>query len=220
MVNDIKNRNTRRCWICGKNPANSGEHSIKNSTLKALFGKGTQKLVKKTGLGKTPIQSTNSKHLKYKVICEECNNNFTSNYDKAYDKLIYYINNNIDSLNKKSCIVLSNVFENSNGIQDCYRYFVKHFGCALYNEGIELPTDIVDCINKKIFPCKLGLKLILHSNCLEHGGNLRSHQQAGVENIEIFENYVNKVFVFGIHIGSLQILMFHNENNNDPELWY
>ena len=150
-----ENYDKKLCWICNRNLANTGEHSIKNSVLKFLFGRGAQRLVKKKKSKKIHIQSTNSKHLKYDVICEDCNTNFTSSYDRAHDKLFFYIVNNIDSIIKKPSIDLTKVFKNKEEIKDCYRYFVKVFGCGLYSGKIKLPSDIVACIRKKLSQANL-----------------------------------------------------------------
>ena len=88
------------CWICG-NIADSGEHRIKQSDMKILFGSNIKnELLLFTDEDKViPLQSQNSKLLKTKVLCKKCNNTETQPYDKAYEKFIQYI-----ALNKEEII--------------------------------------------------------------------------------------------------------------------
>jgi hypothetical protein len=74
-----------KCWICGSE-ANSGEHVIKASDLKDVFGNITQKnpIYTHTRLRKNqPIRGIKSDTLKYSArICARCNNELTQPHDR------------------------------------------------------------------------------------------------------------------------------------------
>jgi len=143
----MNDTNTRKCWICDTDPADSGEHIIKASTLKLVMGKDYKKFYK-TGANEknTIVQSIKSNHLKFKKsICKTCNNASTSSYDRAHDTLIHYIITNISTLNPNQSIQISDVFSDNNSVKNCYRYFVKIFGCALCDIGAEIPNDLIQC---------------------------------------------------------------------------
>jgi hypothetical protein len=83
-----------KCWICGAE-ATSGEHLLKESTLKELFGEvSQQKLLYHSSARKKNkhLQSTNSELVKLRVLCAQCNSSRTQQSDLAWDTFIAYLN--------------------------------------------------------------------------------------------------------------------------------
>lgn len=79
-----------QCWICGKD-ADSGEHLIKASDLKMIFGKVRQDkpLYMHTNAQRNiRVAGLQSNKLKYeKVMCRDCNSGRTQASDKAWELL-------------------------------------------------------------------------------------------------------------------------------------
>lgn len=133
------------CWICGE-VANSGEHLIKASDLKSLFGSVTQKkpLFFHTNDSKNiPIGSIKSDRFKSNtLICADCNNNKTSRYDYAWQKLSEQLRtyplHKRGPLNIRTVRVFgNNVYKNAVNV---HLYFVKLFGCRIIEDSIPIDT--------------------------------------------------------------------------------
>lgn len=133
-----------KCWICGAEET-TGEHLLKESTLKELFGEVSQKklLYHSSARKKNkPLQSTNSKLLKLSVLCGQCNSSRTQQSDLAWDAFMAYLNKNESSLNTGTVIRLSRVFgyQAREKMLNLHLYFVKLFGCVAAEKSI--PVDI------------------------------------------------------------------------------
>lgn len=158
-----------KCWICGK-PADSGEHSIKKSNFKTLFGttgpyKNENELCLVRDGKLIPIQSANSKHLKFNVLCKYCNNTRTQPFDKAYEKFIKYVEDHQEEILKIRFIDFSSVYgENfEEGQRNLYyKYLVKSFASRLARFGHPIPQDMIDLLDKDYF--KTGLRITFAIN--------------------------------------------------------
>lgn len=132
-----------KCWICGQ-PANSGEHRIKRSDLKAIFGKPTQK---------SPIFVHNQKATNFKVggldsnalklparLCAHCNNARTQPHDLAWERLSAFVRQADPSVG--SYLRADRVWSGHSRARMCavQLYFTKLFGCLIV-EG-EIPIDL------------------------------------------------------------------------------
>jgi hypothetical protein len=132
-----------RCWICGE-PADSGEHMIKASDLRALFANVTQK---------TPIYFHNSERrnqavggiksdkLKYRSrVCSKCNNERTQPHDRAWEQLSGYLRSRQPPLQKGTRVRLNRVFPGTakRSMLGVHLYFVKLFGCLIAEHSIPL----------------------------------------------------------------------------------
>ena len=134
-----------KCWICGAEGV-TGEHLVKASDIRDYFGKVTQKNPIYTHTKEKrniPVCSVNSKQFKSAaLICRNCNNALTQPYDRAWERLSYYIRDNWGKISKDHQIDLKKVFpgiSNKSSI-DVHLYFVKLFGCRIIEN--EVPIDI------------------------------------------------------------------------------
>lgn len=134
-----------KCWICG-DEANSGEHLIKASDLKSLFGHVTQNKpiyfhtsAKRNQL----IRGIKSDKLKYRArICSRCNNERTQQHDRAWEMLSEYLRSRTPPIQKGTVIRLDKVFPGAvqRSMLNLHLFFLKLFGCLIAEYSI--PLDI------------------------------------------------------------------------------
>jgi hypothetical protein len=133
------------CWICGED-GKTGEHLVKASDLKFLFGNITQmKPIYFFKSNKSPrrLQSINTNFVKSKAkICAQCNGAKTQPFDKDWQTLSEYIQKNYAQLRSNKNIKLKNVFPGrvAEAMLNVHLYFCKLFGCRATSE--EIPIDI------------------------------------------------------------------------------
>lgn len=130
------------CWICGSE-ATTGEHLLKDSTLRDLFGEVTQQkhLYHSSARRKNRrMQSTNSKLVKLHVLCARCNSSVTQPFDVAWDTFWKYLRENQSSLKTGSVVRLSRVFGYNarSKLLNLHLYAVKLFGCVAAESSIPL----------------------------------------------------------------------------------
>jgi hypothetical protein len=136
-----------KCWICGAD-ADSREHLIKASDLKAVFGPGiTQKapfFLHNDRARNQAVGSIKSKALKYTpVICSYCNNERTQPHDRAWEKLSEYLCTRQPPIQRGSSIRLSRVFPGSVHLSmlRVHLFFLKQFGCLISEHQIPLALE-------------------------------------------------------------------------------
>ena len=133
------------CWICG-DEAKTGEHLIKASDLRSVFGPVAQKnpVYFHTALRRNqPIGGIKSDSLKSNaLICARCNNQRTQPYDLAWERLSTFLRNRKPAIRSGDWISLQRVFPGT--IQESmlrvHLFFVKLFGCAIVEHKV--PIDI------------------------------------------------------------------------------
>ena len=132
------------CWICGR-PANSDEHLLKASDLRACFGIVSQdrplyfhsavvRNVRKRSVRDTAFKSKAQ-------LCADCNNAKSQPYDKAWERLSAELRAR-RSIQAGQLIKLNKVFKRPvrDAMLDVHLYFVKLFGCRIVEHGI--PIDV------------------------------------------------------------------------------
>lgn len=135
------------CWICGGN-ANSGEHLIKASDLKSLYGHVTQNnpIYVHTSLKRNqPIPGIRSDKLKYRSrICSRCNNERTQPHDRAWEKLSNYLRNRRPPIQGGTLIRLAKVFPGAvqRSMLGVHLFFLKQFGCLIAENSIPLDISV------------------------------------------------------------------------------
>lgn len=135
-----------KCWICGSE-ANSGEHLIKASDLKSVFGHVTQKsplFFHSDHRRNRPIAGIKSNKLKYKArLCTSCNNVLTQPHDIAWEKLSKYLRNRQPHIKPKMLIRLNRTFPGSvsKSMLAVHLYFLKLFGCLITENDIPINID-------------------------------------------------------------------------------
>jgi hypothetical protein len=167
--------NQTYCWIC-KKAADSAEHRIKKSDLVTLHGSGAYKgentLLMFRGEQEIPIQGPNSKVVKYKkILCANCNNNFSQPFDKSYELFVDYILNNEDLVIKRRFVDFRDVYGDEFEVGQCnlYKYFVKSFGCRLANDDHPVPEDLPVLLSKRRFRTKLRITFSVDEEYLDFG---------------------------------------------------
>jgi hypothetical protein len=133
-----------KCWICG-NEATTGEHKIKASDLRDLYGRVTpeQPLFLHTDQRRNQkVRSIKSKKLKFDLsLCPHCNNSLTAPYDNAWEQFSNFLREK-PSIAKGDSILLHEVFprDTLRTMLYVHLFFVKLFGCVIV-EG-RIPIDI------------------------------------------------------------------------------
>jgi hypothetical protein len=134
------------CWICRSNPANSGEHRLKASDIRARvpnLGPHNPAFVQRGKATNDPIISAKARILKYpKSLCTSCNNTLTQPYDVAWERLSNYLHENWDSIVRRGYFDLSKLFRGCTraAALDAHLFFVKLLGCKIHesNASIDL----------------------------------------------------------------------------------
>lgn len=145
MANVIK-----RCWICG-GLANSSEHMIKASDLRAIFpDANNHKPFYKhpPEAPNTAVPGVKSDLIKYsKTICSDCNNARTQPHDRAWERLSQGLRSTNFTLKKGKKLPLYEIFGESAQIEmeNVYRYLLKLFGCHCAEHQAPLPLTQIGC---------------------------------------------------------------------------
>jgi hypothetical protein len=172
-----------KCWICGNEGA-TGEHLIKSSDLKRQFKKVTQgcPLYFHTEMQRNiPVGSFRAKRLKSKaLICNHCNSALTQPYDRAWEKLSQYLNENIQRISSKGIVNLSKIFPGDvkTSMLNVHLFFVKTFGCKVVESGAQLPVEefskaIID--GKSYNYIHIGLGKNFTKSSINHAGQTEIH---------------------------------------------
>jgi hypothetical protein len=135
-----------QCWICGDD-ADTGEHMIKGSDLRDLFGHTTthKPLYRKINSEQREIvQGPRSTKLKFKTeLCSVCNNARTQQHDKSWEALSKLLRNRVDPIKPGEVIRLATAF--SGGLRPgplgVHLYFCKLTGCLVRDGSVPLETD-------------------------------------------------------------------------------
>lgn len=126
-----------KCWICNINNADSGEHSIKKSDLARMYPNSSQKspiYQRKNGKKKKPIGSIKAKTFKFKkVICEDCNNSKTQKYDKSWEKLSGFLDDNWNEILESNSFDINKLFSSDipREMINIQLFFIKILGCKI-----------------------------------------------------------------------------------------
>lgn len=133
-----------KCWVCG-DKADTSEHTIKKSDLRAIFGHVCQyrPLYRHTISQKnTPIKGLNVDLLKSGGrLCAQCNNQRTQASDRAWEHFSFALRTRPD-LRPADRLDLGRIFPGAvhKSMLNVHLYFVKLFGCLIIENS--LPIDI------------------------------------------------------------------------------
>jgi len=207
-----------KCWICG-NIADSGEHRIKNSDLKLLFGSNIGKkgllLFKENKV--ITLQSTNSKFIKSKILCKSCNGNKTQPFDKAYEIFIKYIDINVKEIVHKRFIDFGKVYGDNfeEKQRNLYKYLVKNFGTQLAHHNHPIPQDMIDLLDKKHFQTGLSISFAINEVALNAYREKGIRSSVGNGSIMVNQSYVDGTssalcYTYNIRYDWLEIYYYYN----------
>lgn len=134
------------CWICEERPANSQEHAFKSSRIKKIWKAGGEQPLGTIGSDGRIYKMSGPNHGIFmfgKTICSYCNNQFSQPFDKAYDHFMDFILDDLEYYRNRRDFHWDEVFAGTPYDQgDLARYYVKHFGCKMYDAGYEVPEDL------------------------------------------------------------------------------
>jgi hypothetical protein len=142
-----------KCWICGVNDANSGEHSIKKSDLRKAMGKPTQRApfyFYKPGRPAKHVGSLNADVLKSSApMCEHCNTTRTQPHDLAWEAMSDWLSKRSKPLRNGQFIRANEIFEQDvwQKLRGVHLFFVKTLGCLIVEAGDQAPIDITPFSN-------------------------------------------------------------------------
>jgi hypothetical protein len=135
-----------KCWICGGD-ANSGEHLIKASDLRSLFGHVTQNapLYFHTDLKRNqPVGGIKSDKLKYQaLLCARCNNERTQPHDRAWERLSTYLRERQPPVRPGMLVRVDRAFPGSvsKSMLGVHLFFLKLFGCLIAENNIPIKIE-------------------------------------------------------------------------------
>jgi hypothetical protein len=211
-----QNFSIHQCSLCGEHARLTGEHKIKASALRRVFGE--TKLYIFAGRTNSNVQpklaqSTRSKHLKFDVsICENCNTSRTQQADLEFDKF----NKTVQELFKQGkdpsqVFKFSRYREGSKEYLDVFRYFAKLLCCHIRQINGPLPKKLSHFVmGKNNKNCvRLGIQNdYTYNNLLKplgieeyaaHGGLIIN----GHKSLEIIQNFHST-----LTIGPIQYFFF------------
>jgi hypothetical protein len=104
------------------------------------------------GFGETlrPVQGPGSDELKFeRVLCATCNNARSQPFDRAYDTFVTFVANNEGSILQSRRFRFSDVYGSSwrSARENLAKYYVKHVGCRLAQDGIKVEQPILDYLD-------------------------------------------------------------------------
>ncbi|MFF9922788.1 hypothetical protein ACF1HG_35350 [Streptomyces globisporus] len=141
------------CWWCESQPATTGEHKFKRTSLARLMGDG-EVLVWGDGerrreiRGKSGIKRDRYGVVKFpKSMCAPCNNVTSKPFDTAYDIYAQYVE--AHSLRMMPGVNLGSLYgpEWRTKSLNLARYHAKHFGCRMVRDRLPVPQSLRDFMN-------------------------------------------------------------------------
>lgn len=136
-----------RCWICRVNEANAGEHLIKHSDLKAVFGPARNQRFYFHDLERPnrDVQSLRSKLLHSPVlICADCNNRRTQPHDRAWEAMSDWLRRREPPIRVGDFVRGNRIFrhDTKRKMRDVHLYFLKQLGGLVLESKGSIPIDI------------------------------------------------------------------------------
>lgn len=138
------------CWWCG-GTAESREHKFKRTDLDRM-NDGSGLLHGSTASPNlVPVKSTRkSKVVKFgQNLCRNCNDTKSQPFDFAYDKYAQYIWDNHARLLRSPFIDMRRIYGDdwTEKSLSLARYFAKHLGCRMANDGYQPPVAIAEFLD-------------------------------------------------------------------------
>ncbi len=155
----------QKCWICG-NDADSGEHVIKKSDIKYVFGEANQEhplRLHTSAKRNIPIASLRSKRLHSPAkICTDCNNSRTQASDRAWEGLSKELQDRLPTIALGQSIRTNSIFKYNTKLRmlNVHLFFVKLFGCAISEDDCDIDlTHFANAITRTKPQSQIYLKL-------------------------------------------------------------
>lgn len=138
------------CWWCGE-VADSREHKYKRTDLERLQREGGPLV-----WGGDPERSHLIRSAKKsgavrfnRSLCRACNGDRSQPFDRAYDEYVDFLWLHVDEMWEWDGLPMEWIFGSHWPIRqlDLARYFAKHFGCRIAEEGLEVPRGIISLMD-------------------------------------------------------------------------
>jgi hypothetical protein len=214
------------CWICGS-PANSGEHIVKASDLRACFGPVSQNdpIYVHTDMARN-VRLRTIKDDIFKsnaLLCSHCNNARTQPFDRAWEALSKALMAQ-QSLRPGQLIKLNKIFKRParEVLLDVHLYFAKLFGCRIAESNI--PIDLKP-FSDAIMHRRTHPQLYLAIGPWPEVESLK--KMAGVTEIHTLNNKVDGHAIAAswiYHVGILHVRLLYEERqqfvNRRHDLWH
>ena len=132
------------CWICGKDPATTGEHGTKRTDLRDAFGTVTQGqplFLHNAKRRNRRVGSLDAKPLKLPgKLCSKCNNERTQPHDMAWEKLSVGLRAWKPAIGPGTVIWPKRIFgaDRAQEMLNVHLFFVKLFGCHIAGNNITI----------------------------------------------------------------------------------
>ncbi len=136
-----------KCWICGAN-ADSGEHLVKASDIRAVFGPVSQ--IKPLFFHTKERRNRSVPGVRANIlksgarICAKCNNQRTQPHDRAWENLSQYLRSREPFFRVGDRVRLAKVFPGAvrSSMLRVHLYFVKVFGCLILEHDIPINLEL------------------------------------------------------------------------------
>jgi hypothetical protein len=136
------------CWICDAADANTHDHMLKASSLRAGFPNVSQKEKRpihfRRGLEKAKAFSAKSDHFKFNVpICAECNGVLTQPHDEAWSLLVKAFFGPLSGLKPGDHLDVRSVYgrEVVSEMRNVHLYLLKLLGCHIIDAKTPLSVS-------------------------------------------------------------------------------
>lgn len=205
--------NVGQCWICSSTERLTGEHQIKVTDLKDLFGPitpGKTILLHTTQRTNQRIKSWRADRLKSRgKICPICNSTRTQAHDNAWTQLSRGLRGRLASMQAAQVFRANRVFQydTSKQMLGVHLYFVKLFGCHIVD--FDVPIDLAPFRNAIMTGTA-------HPNVylkFGYGAKFAGRPHVGISNIEVASRPDGSV-AFAIWmqgLGGLSVLVIYAE---------
>ena len=134
-----------QCWICGSQAA-TGEHLVKASDLKSLFGDPSQAdplYFHTSAIKNFKIGSLKAKVLKSPaLICKRCNSATTQPHDRAWQRLSEALRSSQPPIAAGDILRPNRIFpyDTAREMRNVHLYFLKLFGCRIIDGSVPIDT--------------------------------------------------------------------------------
>ncbi len=213
------------CWICGT-LADSREHKIKKSTLRALYGRGPY--IGSNGLYHAKdgtiavVQGPNANRLKYSpVICAACNNSRTQLADEAFEFLVDYWLHFRAEIEASRVLDLCRIFPQSSDVMsaELFRFFAKHLGCDLAESMFTVPQDLVLIAGGTFVTSRLQVSFALDRDPIDVP--IPVERTAGIgtllTTVRNLKSRDDPRYIWSSHVGALRMFYWY-DCRPDPQL--
>jgi hypothetical protein len=164
-VRTMPDPDATKCWICRVNEANTGEHMIKHSDLRAIFGKPRRNqrfYFSDLQRPNRDVQSLRSNMLKSPIlICAYCNTARTQPHDRAWEHMSHWLRNRRPAIRVRDFVRGDRIFcyDTKRKMGNVHLYFLKQLGGMILESQGSVPIDVTpiadsimnNCVHPEVY---------------------------------------------------------------------